>query len=67
MYLKRLLLLHLILLSFLKNTAYAQQQPAPDSTAENPALAYAKSVYYDKINVRKTVFSGPEYPAFLTF
>ena len=56
----------LFIIFFFKDVAYAQQ-PAPDSAAESPALAYAKSVYYDKINVRKTVFSGPEYPAFLAF
>ena len=67
MYLKHLIFSVFILVIFLKTTAYAQQQPAPDSAAESPALAYAKSVYYDKINVRKTVFSGPEYPGFLGF
>lgn len=38
-----------------------------DSVAENSAVAYAKSVYYDEINVRKTVFSGPAYPVFLGY
>ena len=42
------------------------QQPAPDSAAKNSAVAYAKAVYYDKINVRQTAFSGPEYPSFLS-
>ena len=57
----------LLLVSFFKSAAYAQQPLAPDSAAENPALAYAKSVYYDKINVRRTAFSGPEYPKFPGF
>ncbi|QNE39760.1 hypothetical protein F1C16_09430 [Hymenobacter sp. NBH84] len=38
-----------------------------DSVVENSSITYAKTVYYDRINVRKTVFIGPEYSVFLGY
>jgi len=59
----RLAFLIALINSLLKSVAFAQQS-VPDKLVESPAISYAKAVYYDKINVRKTVFSGPQYLAF---